>query len=282
MWRGMGRPRSWVGGHFNFDLNYPLQAPPSVLASLLTRRLADADLELATALGRDPLCSYRAPEGTRPSRINGRLVDTRLAALLHAAERLPQGANSGHTPVCFAIHLKGASQRVVKFIRPKPLVPAQREEHERLLLVQRLLDPMEAGWRAALATGDVDHAWAFWTTAAEETLLALACPDITPDTLPAGATLPLAPPHLPRGKGHGPAAPGGAPLPQAAARHVRAPDLPGGTHPGGPGAPPPGPALAGAPSAGTGRPAASGAAGVDGPTAPLGQTPRARPGVCGL
>ena len=190
-----------VGGDFNFDLNYPLRAPPSVLASLLTRRLADADLELATALGRDPLCSYHGPEGTRPSRIDGLLVDTRLAALLHAAERLPQGAISGHTPVCFDIHLKGASQRVVKFVRPKPLVPAQREEHERLLLVQRLLDLMEAGWRTALATGDVDRAWAFWTATAEETLLALACPDITPDTLPARATLALAPPHLPRGRG---------------------------------------------------------------------------------
>ena len=89
---------------------------------------------------------------------------------------------------------------MVKFVRPKPLVPAQREEHERLLLVQRLLDPMEAVWRTALATGDVDRAWAFWIATAEETLLALACPDITPDSLPTGATLPLAPPHLPRGR----------------------------------------------------------------------------------
>ena len=188
-----------LGGDLNFDLNYPLRAPPSILASLLTRRLADADLELATASGRDPLCSYHGPEGTRPSRIDGLLVD--MAALLHAAERLPRGAISGHIPVCFDIHLRGASQRVVKFVRPKPVVPAQREEHERLLLVQRLLDPMEAGWQAALATGDVDRAWAFWTTTAEEALLALACPDITPDTLPAGATLPVAPPHLPLGRG---------------------------------------------------------------------------------
>ena len=125
----------------------------------------------------------------------------RLAALLHAAEQLPRGAISGHTPVYFDIHLRGVSQRVVKFVRPKPVVPAQREEHERLLLVQRLLDPMEAGWWAALTTGDIDRAWAFCTTTAEETLLALAYPDITPDTLPAGATLPLAPPHLPRGRG---------------------------------------------------------------------------------
>ena len=176
---------------------------PKVLASLLTRRLVDADLELASALGRDPLCSYRGPEGTRPSRIDGLLVDTRLATLLHAAELLPRGAVPGHAPVRFDLHFRGSSQRVVKFVRPKPVPLPPREEHGHLLLVQRLLDPLEAGWREALSTGDVDLAWSFWTTPAEETLLALACPDISPDALSPGATLPLPPPppHLPRGRG---------------------------------------------------------------------------------
>ena len=52
-----------------------------------------------------------------------------------------------------------------------------------------------------LATGDIDRVWAFWTRAAEQTLLTLSCPDVTPDTPPVGAALPLAPRHLPRGKG---------------------------------------------------------------------------------
>ena len=190
-----------MGGDINFDLDYPLRAPPSVLASLLTSRLVDADLEPASALGRDPLCSYQGLEGTRPSRIDSLLVDTRLATLRHTAERLPCGAIPGHTPVRFDLHLRGVSRRVIKFVRPKPVAPAPREEHERLLLVQRLLDPLEAGWQAPLSTGDVDRGGAFWTTTAEETLLALACPDITPDSLPAGATLPMAPSHLPGGKG---------------------------------------------------------------------------------
>ena len=99
-----------------------------------------------------PLCSNNGPEGTQPPRIDGPLVVTRLAALLHAAGRLPRGAVSGHIPVYFDIPLRGASQRLVKFVRPKAVVPAQREEHERLLLLRRLLDPMEAGWQAALAT----------------------------------------------------------------------------------------------------------------------------------
>ena len=116
------------------------------------------------------------------------------------AKWLPREAIPGHAPLLFDLHPWSSSQRVVKFVRPKP-VPAPQEEHERLLLTQRLLAPWEAGWQAALSTGDVDRAWAFWTTAAEETLLALACPDITPDSLPAGATLALARPHLPRGRG---------------------------------------------------------------------------------
>ena len=75
------------------------------------------------------------------------------------------GPSFGHTPVRFDLYPKGASQRMVKFVCPKPVEPAPREEHERLLLVRHLPDPLEAGWRAALSTGDVDQDWAFWTTA---------------------------------------------------------------------------------------------------------------------
>ena len=190
-----------MGRDLNFDLDRLLRAPTSVPTALLVRRLVDADLEPASAFGRDPLCSYQGPEGTRPWRIDGLLVDTRLAALLHTAERLPRGAIPGHTPVRFDLHLKGASQRVVKCVRPKPIELVPREEHERLILVNRLLDPVEAGWRVSLSMGDLDHSRAFWTTEAEETLLALACLDIAPDSLPARAALPPAPPHLPRGRG---------------------------------------------------------------------------------
>ena len=107
------------GGNLNFAFIYPLRAPPSVLASLLTRWLVDADLGLGSALGRDPLSSHQCPVGTRPSRIDGLLVDTRLAALLHAAERLPRGAIPSHALVRFDVHLKGSSQRVVTLRLPQ-------------------------------------------------------------------------------------------------------------------------------------------------------------------
>ena len=186
------------GGGLYFDLDYPLRAPPSVLASGLTRRLVDADLELAAAQGRDPLCSYQGPEGTRPSRIDGLLVNTRLATLPHTAERLPRGAIPGHAPVRFDLPPPAGGVAAGGEVRPPQ---AGRTGPAGGILVQRLVDPLEAGWRAALSTGDVDRAWAFWTTTAAETLLALAYPDVTPDSLLAGATLPLAPSHLPRGRG---------------------------------------------------------------------------------
>ena len=95
----LGMPPQLVGGgDLNFDPDYPLRAPPSVTASLLTRRLVGADLEPASALGMDLLCSNQGPEGTRPSRIDGLLVTTRLATLLHTAERLPGGPIPGHIP----------------------------------------------------------------------------------------------------------------------------------------------------------------------------------------
>ena len=93
-----------VGGLFNFDLNYILHAPPSVLSSLVVRRLVDADLERASAFGGDPLRSYQGAEGTRSSRIDGLLVDTRPAALLHAAELLLRGAIPKYTLVRFDLH----------------------------------------------------------------------------------------------------------------------------------------------------------------------------------
>ena len=65
-----------VGGDLNFDLNHQVRAPPSILAALLVRRLVDADIELALATERPPLYWYQGPEGKRPLRIDGLLVDT--------------------------------------------------------------------------------------------------------------------------------------------------------------------------------------------------------------
>ena len=84
-----------VGGDFNFDLDNLMRVLPSVAAALLLRRLVDSDQEQAAASGRTPLCSFQGPEGTRMTRIDGLLVDTRLATLLCGAELLLRGAKKG-------------------------------------------------------------------------------------------------------------------------------------------------------------------------------------------
>ena len=159
MWRGMGQQLIWCAETSTLTSTTRC-APPSNLAALLIHRLVDADLEFTLATGRAPLGSYQGSKGTRPSRIHTLMVDTLLAAHPHAAEVLPRGTIPGHTLVHFDLHLRGASRRVVKSCAPSPLL-APREEHERLLFVDRLLEPLEAGWRAPLATGGVDSVWAY-------------------------------------------------------------------------------------------------------------------------
>ena len=81
-------------GDLNVDPDRMLRAPLSVLAALLVHQPVGAGLELASAARRYPLCLYQGPEGTRPSRIHGLLVDTRLAALLRVAALLPRCAST--------------------------------------------------------------------------------------------------------------------------------------------------------------------------------------------
>ena len=61
-----------------------------------------------------------------------------------------------------------------------------------------LRSPPQDGWQAALSTGGgVYSSMAFWTTAVEESLLALACQDIILHSLLPGAALPVAPSNPP-------------------------------------------------------------------------------------
>ena len=78
----------------------------------------------------------------------------------------------------------------------------------------------------------------FLDHAAEETLLALACPDITPGLPPGWGHTIAGPPTPPLRPGYQPAAPGGAPLPQAMSGHWGSGFLPCGAHQAGPGARP--------------------------------------------
>ena len=64
---GWGRRPRPSGGNFNFRLGDLHRVPGLVLAALLTRRLIDADRELAQ--GGPCVCRYTGAAGTQPSRI---------------------------------------------------------------------------------------------------------------------------------------------------------------------------------------------------------------------
>ena len=185
-----------IAGDFNFRLDDLLQAPPRLQGLLLTLRLVNSDSELAAAAGRPPLCSYVGVREGHPTRIDGLLVDTRLAALLRGSEVLPACGIPHHRPVRFDLLAEGAVQSVVKLMRlPRVVIPPLPEE-ERVPVVQSLLDPLGPRWHAELTGGDRDRLWSTWTWAAEETLLALSVLGLWP-----GAELPAAPPNYNRGRG---------------------------------------------------------------------------------
>ena len=84
--------------------------------------------------------------GGRPTRIDGLLVDTRLAALLRGSQVLPACGIPHHRPVRFDLLAEGAVQSVVKLERlPRVVIPPLPEE-ERIPLVQSLLDPLGPRW----------------------------------------------------------------------------------------------------------------------------------------
>ena len=140
----------------------------------------------------DPLCSYVGVRGAPPTRIDGLLVDTRLAALLRGSEVPPVCGIAHHRPLRFDLHAEGAVQSVVKLMRLPRVVIEPMQDEERIPVVQGLLDPLGPRWCAELAAG----LWWTWTWVAEETLRTLSTPRFKP-----GAQLPVAPLHRKRGRG---------------------------------------------------------------------------------
>ena len=89
--------------------------------------------------------------GGHPTRIDGLLVDTCVAALLYSLEVLPACGILQHRPVCFDVLCEGVGHSVVKLVcLPQVVIPPMLEEQ----LV--LLDTLGPCWHAELATGDLD------------------------------------------------------------------------------------------------------------------------------
>ena len=190
-----------LGGDFNHPLDDLTQVLPSVLMALLTRRLVDADKELAVARGLPCVCRFDGGANKRPTQIDGLLVSTRLAIALRDAQAIAETGIPGHTPAEFELDVEMVGQPVVRFVKPEPVTLLERDPDLLADLVDRLLAPLEESRDAALATGDVDRAWGFWTWAAEEVLLALSLPHLQPPDIDRRPPLPVALDSMRRGRG---------------------------------------------------------------------------------
>ena len=98
-----------------------LRFPRFPALALVTRRLVDLDHDQATAQVRSPPCRYQRPPRTQPSRINGCLVDVRMASLAEAVCAMPAESFLAHRPVAFMPNMPHASQQVYRLVRPPQL-----------------------------------------------------------------------------------------------------------------------------------------------------------------
>ena len=108
-------------------------------------------------------------EMERPFRINGLLVDTRVASLLWKARLLPSGGTLGYQPLWFDLHCRERGPHA-------EIHPAMPSGPPTALVKPRGVVCLPAGGPPiATLVCDIDRLWALWTWVAEEVLWALSC-----------------------------------------------------------------------------------------------------------
>ena len=152
-----------LGGNVDAPLDDLHRLPPALSMTLLTRRLVDADAEMAAAMGHPCVCRYEGGAGMSSTCIDGILVSTALAPALRSAAALEDTAIPGHVPAAFDIDLEAVAQRVIRFVKPPRLDILWRGREEMETLAECLLGPLTSEWEGVLARGDVDEALGYWT-----------------------------------------------------------------------------------------------------------------------
>ena len=76
----------------------------------------------------------------------------------------------------FYLRLSCTAHRMWRVVWPLMVTTPHRPKEERTNLEDCLLSPLVADWEAMVESADVGTAWAYWTWAAEEALLALSDP----------------------------------------------------------------------------------------------------------
>ena len=163
----------------------------------------DVDLLHARTTGQDCQCSYHNGSiKQKPTRIDGILADAKTASAIMKVLPTERCPVPGHKPVTFTFNFKQSAQRVLKFVRLPPMIPAHLQKHKRDRIVKGVTEPYVAIWEKVLdnEASTADQLWDLWTWLAEETMLILTM--APPPAVRTGiCQLPLAPQELPRGRG---------------------------------------------------------------------------------
>ena len=100
------------------------------------------------------------------------LADPRAASTMQRVDRIPGEGIPGHRPVRFDLAVEAASQEELRAVRPPQLILPERDSQR--ALGEALLSLYQGRLETLLAARRLDELWAFWTWAAEESLLALS------------------------------------------------------------------------------------------------------------
>ena len=187
----------------NVQLDHYRCMPNLMMTELLSGRIVDVDLLYARTTGQDCQCSYHNGSiKQKPTRIDGILADAKTASAIMKVLPTERCPVPGHKPVTFTFNFKQSAQRVLKFVRLPPMIPAHLQKRKRDQIVKDVTEPYVAIWEKVLdnEASTADQLWDLWTWLAEETMLVLTM--APPPAVRTGiCQLPLAPQESPRGRG---------------------------------------------------------------------------------
>ena len=187
----------------NVQLDHYRCMPNLMMTELLSGRIVDVDLLHARTTGQDCQCSYHNGSiKQKPTRIDGILADAKTASAIMKVLPTERCPVPGHKPVTFTFNFKQSAQRVLKFVRLPPMIPAHLQKRKLDQIVKDVTEPYVAIWEKVLdnEASTADQLWDLWTWLAEETMLVLTM--APPPAVRTGiCQLPLAPQELPRGRG---------------------------------------------------------------------------------
>ena len=132
--------------------------------------LVDVMSARAEARGHQPCPTYQGGSGTE-TRIDGILIDPRVASLVQYERVIKKPRLPGHSLLRKDISLDMANQKVTKIRSVEDPEEHNMHTEERQRLASVFWDSVHESWKAVVCAEDVNRMWHTWTWAAEEFLL---------------------------------------------------------------------------------------------------------------